>query len=142
MKKIFALLTILSLSLLGSHNIKAAGKVQYPTADFNAQTANGIVILDFFAQWCPPCKRFGPVFEEVANSNPSALFIKVDVDQHESIAKKYSVNSMPTVIVLKNGKEVYPLNGKRLQGAMTKGQFVSELNKLGLGIKFESGLHV
>lgn len=64
------------------------------------------VIVDFYASWCGPCKQISPIFEQKAKAlSKDYLFLKVNVDDHSSLAQKYSVRSMPTMILLKGGKE-------------------------------------
>ena len=86
-----------------ANTTKANGRVEHPIADFDNQVSEGIVILDFFATWCPPCRRFGPVFTRAAANHPDIRFIKIDIDKYASIASDYGVRSMPTIIVLKDG---------------------------------------
>ena len=62
-------------------------------------------VVDFYATWCGPCKMLGPVFEEVANSS-DIKFVKVDIDDHEDLCRKYGVMSVPTLILFEDGKEV------------------------------------
>ena len=62
-------------------------------------------VVDFYATWCGPCKMLGPVFEEVANSS-NIKFVKVDIDNHEDLCRKYGVMSVPTLILFEDGKEV------------------------------------
>lgn len=81
--------------------------------DFNKLIENEAVV-DFYANWCGPCKMFAPVFEEVANEN-NTNFIKVDVDKASEIAREYGVMSIPTIIHFKNGQEI-----KRYTGFMSK----------------------
>ena len=64
------------------------------------------VIVDFFATWCGPCKMLGPVFEELSTEINDIKFIKVDIDEHEDLCRKYKVMSVPTLIVFDNGKEI------------------------------------
>ncbi len=66
----------------------------------------GIVVVDFFATWCGPCKMLGPIIEKLGNSINNVKFIKVDVDKHEELARRYGVMSIPTIIFFKDGKEV------------------------------------
>lgn len=69
--------------------------------------AKGLVLIDFFAQWCGPCKLAGPVIDELAQDyKDKAVIGKIDVDELSEIAEKYGVMSVPTVIILKDGKEV------------------------------------
>lgn len=71
--------------------------------NFEELIKNKKVVVDFYATWCGPCKMFGPVFEKVSNES-SITFIKIDVDAHEDIARKYGIMSIPTVVLLNNGE--------------------------------------
>ena len=64
------------------------------------------VVVDFFATWCGPCKMLGPVFEELSTEINNIKFVKVDIDEHEDLCRKYKVMSVPTLIVFDNGKEI------------------------------------
>ena len=68
--------------------------------------AKGVVLVDFFAAWCGPCKIMEPRFEEAAKENPKAKFVKVNVDESQQKAQEYGVMSIPTLLVFKNGKVV------------------------------------
>lgn len=71
--------------------------------NFEELIKNKKVVVDFYATWCGPCKMFAPVFEKVSNES-SITFIKIDVDAHEDIARKYGIMSIPTVVLLNNGE--------------------------------------
>ncbi|MDO5716092.1 MAG: thioredoxin [Tissierellia bacterium] len=65
------------------------------------------VLVDFWADWCGPCKALGPVIDEVAEEMQGQVFVgKVNVDQEQDLAKAYHVMSIPTLVVYKDGKEV------------------------------------
>ena len=64
------------------------------------------VIVDFYADWCGPCKMLAPIIEEIANENEDIKVVKVNVDEAQDIAVKYDVMSIPTTVVIKNGQEV------------------------------------
>jgi len=64
------------------------------------------VLVDFYAEWCGPCKMTAPVIEEFAANHPEFAVCKVDVDKEEDLASEYSVFSIPTLIVFKDGKPV------------------------------------
>ena len=70
---------------------------------FELSKTDSVKVFDFWAPWCGPCKMFGPVFEKVSNES-SITFIKIDVDAHEDIARKYGIMSIPTVVLLNNGE--------------------------------------
>lgn len=62
------------------------------------------VLVDFFAEWCGPCKMLGPVLEEVATEQDAVKICKIDVDKQMSLAFKYNVASIPTMLLFKNGQ--------------------------------------
>lgn len=62
------------------------------------------VLVDFFAEWCGPCKMLGPVLEEVATEQDVVKICKIDVDKQMSLALKYNVASIPTMLLFKNGQ--------------------------------------
>ncbi|GMR44497.1 hypothetical protein PMAYCL1PPCAC_14692, partial [Pristionchus mayeri] len=74
--------------------------------------ANGCIFIDFFAHWCPPCRRIAPLYEQMATQFPSITFTKVNVDETRDIAMRYGIRAMPTFVVLRGGQEV-----ERIQGA-------------------------
>ena len=73
---------------------------------FNEEIKSGVVLVDFYADWCGPCKMVAPIIEELASERSDTKFIKVNVDEHEDIAKEYGIMSIPTMIVFKDGKEI------------------------------------
>ena len=74
--------------------------------NFNEQIKEGVVLVDFFATWCGPCKMQSPVLEELKEDRSDVKVIKIDVDQETEIAREYGVMSIPTLILFKDGKEV------------------------------------
>ena len=67
---------------------------------------NELVVIDFFATWCGPCKMLSPVIENVEGLIHDVKFIKVDIDQFNDLASQYKIQSVPTLVFLKNGQEV------------------------------------
>lgn len=63
------------------------------------------VLIDFYADWCGPCKMLSPIVEEVAKENSNIKVVKVDVDESQKTAIKYQIMSIPTLVVIKNGNE-------------------------------------
>ena len=73
--------------------------------EFNNLINEDLVLVDFYATWCGPCKMMGPVLEELENSR-SVKVVKIDVDKNEEIAKNYGVMSIPTLILFQKGKQL------------------------------------
>ena len=69
--------------------------------NFNEEIKGSIVVVDFFATWCGPCKMLSPILEKFANEHPEVKVIKVDVDDFTSIAREYGVTSIPTLVLVK-----------------------------------------
>lgn len=84
-------------------------------ADFKPNVqASGVTLVDFWAQWCPPCKVLSPMLDELGEEWGDAVSVlKVDVDDSPSAAAEYGIMSMPTVIVFKDGQPVEKLVGLR-----------------------------
>jgi thioredoxin 1 len=83
------------------------------------------VLVDFWAEWCGPCKMIAPILEEIAGEHPGKIQIaKLNVDDHPDLAMRFDVMSIPTLILFKDGAAQ-----KRLIGAKGKGQLLEELNE-------------
>jgi thioredoxin 1 len=86
------------------------------TAEYDALLKdNKSVFVDFYADWCGPCKMAGPVVEALAGIHTGVKFVKVNVDNNPDIAQRYGIMSIPTMIAFKNGEQVASSLGFRPQ---------------------------
>lgn len=76
-----------------------------------SDAASQLVVVDFFATWCGPCKMIAPKLEELAKEMPNILVLKVDVDECEDIAMEYEITSMPTFVFIKNKEVITTFSG-------------------------------
>ncbi len=77
------------------------------TENFEAETSSGVALVDFWAEWCGPCKMLSPVLDEVAKEiGDDATIAKVNVDEGQQLAAKYGVRSIPAIFILKDGEVV------------------------------------
>ena len=67
---------------------------------------DGITVVDFWAEWCGPCKQMSPILDELAEKDPEVSVLKLDVDHNPSSAEKYSIRGIPTLLFFKDGKIV------------------------------------
>ena len=75
--------------------------------EFNELLSNNeVVFVDFYANWCGPCKMLAPSIEKLADEHPEVIVVKIDVDQEQTLAMQYQVQSIPTLITFKNGQPV------------------------------------
>ncbi|MGH2611841.1 MAG: thioredoxin [Rhabdochlamydiaceae bacterium] len=82
--------------------------------EFESTIKTGVILVDFYADWCGPCKTITPHLEAVAKElEGKASIIKIDVDSSQQVASKYQVTSIPTLILFNNGKEVDRIVGVR-----------------------------
>jgi len=73
--------------------------------EFNKEIAAGVVLVDFWAPWCPPCRRQGPIVDDVAEKAKAyGKVIKLNVDDEPAVASKYGIRSIPTLIIFKDGE--------------------------------------
>ena len=82
------------------------GILELTDATFAAETQSGIVLVDFWAPWCGPCRMQGPILEQVVGKVAGAKIAKVNVDEAGGLAAQFGVQSIPTLVVLKDGKVV------------------------------------
>ena len=86
---------------------------------------NGTVVVDFFANWCGPCRKLAPILEEIETELSSKVkFVKINTDENLESAKKYQVSGLPTLMVFKNGESL-----ERIVGLMPKSSIITNIEK-------------
>ena len=89
----------------------SAGILELNDNNFAAETKTGVVLVDFWAPWCGPCRMQGPILEQIVGKVAGAKIAKLNVDEAPAIAAKFGVQSIPTLLVLKNGRVVQQFVG-------------------------------
>jgi len=80
--------------------------------------SNEIVLIDFWASWCGPCRTFAPVYENVSQDNPDIVFAKVDTEAEEGLAGYFQISSIPTLMAIRDGVVLYSQAGALPQPAL------------------------
>jgi len=94
--------------------------------NFQHQTKNKVMLVDFWASWCAPCRVMAPVLNDVADNLTGNLHVgKVNIEQYQSLAQKFKIRSIPTLVLLKNGIEV-----NRFVGMKDKDFLIQQINKI------------
>jgi len=84
--------------------------------NFNQQTKGKLVLVDFWAEWCAPCRMMAPILNDLSNDLPEGKYVgKVNIETYQSMAQRFNVRNIPTLILFKDGKEV-----ERFVGIKTK----------------------
>lgn len=101
--------------------------IHFTNDGFNKALAQGgVMLVDFWAGWCGPCRMLGPVIDQLSEEYAGKVIVgKVNVDEEPMLAQQFGVMSIPNVVILKNGKEV-----DRLVGVQPKGNFTAKLDKV------------
>ena len=93
--------------------------------DFNEFTKSGVSVIDFYTDWCGPCKIISPIIEQIAKEMKGVKFAKMDVDKEQELARRFEVMSIPTLIFLKNGEQV-----DMIVGVISKEEIVKRIKNI------------
>jgi thioredoxin 1 len=126
-------IAVLAVMFIRSYNkmknapaVEDSELIEHLTAqNFEHKTKNGVVLVDFWAAWCMPCKMMAPILNEVAlATEDKAKVYKLNVDEQQQIAAKYGIRNIPTMILFKDGIEV-----ERIIGVKPKESIISSIQK-------------
>ncbi len=92
--------------------------------NFTEETEKGLVLVDFWAEWCGPCRMVAPIIEELSGEMPQVTFAKLNIDENQETAQKLGITSIPTLLIYKDGEMV-----DRVVGLMPKLQLAKFLQK-------------
>ena len=127
-KSIYLVLLVVSVALgiISCKSNAADENIVTLTADnFNEQIATGVVLVDFWATWCMPCKAMAPVIDEIASQTTGKIKVgKVDIDKNGLLARQFGIQAIPTLVIFKDGKQV-----ETLVGMQSKESIVQALSK-------------
>jgi len=120
------ILTALLLSMSSCNNSSENGDIiTLTTENFSSEIAQGVVMVDFWATWCMPCKAMAPVIDEIAGQTKGKVKVgKLDIDKNGPIANQYGIQAIPTILIFKDGLLV-----ETLVGIQSKAALVNALSK-------------
>lgn len=138
LSKIFiSLFSVMAISLAGCSQQPSSPKEAATAAPvelikhldastFNAEIGKGIVMVDFWATWCPPCRQMAPILDDVAKNVAGKVTVaKVDVDKSRELASQFNIEGIPTLILFKDGVEI-----NRFVGLQSKEFLIQQLNQV------------
>ena len=124
--QLISVLTLLVLGACGGYQEASNESMggEKPTVK-EADLLEGLVVADFWASWCPPCRKMNPIFKKVREEmQETATFLKIDVDNHKELVAKYKIGPIPAILILKDGevvdKKVGVLSARELKSVVQK----------------------
>ena len=98
-----------------------SAELKITTANFDSETKDGVTLVDFWAPWCAPCRMQGPIIEKVAEKfTGKAKVGKCNTDEEKTLATRFGIRSIPTLLLFQNGKEVERFVGLQTEYALTE----------------------
>jgi thioredoxin 1 len=103
--------------------------VELTAENFNSTVSgDGLILVDFWAQWCGPCRMFGPIFEKMSERHPDATFGKLDTEAEPEVAASFQISSIPTLMIIRDSVLLYSQPGALPEAALE--QLISKAKEL------------
>ena len=114
MKRYLVLLfLIMSMMVFAQDNTEPKNLLHLDDESFDKAVEKNLIIVDFYADWCGPCRMFAPIFAETAEELTNYTFVKVNVDKSRSLSERYDIRYIPYIVAIKNGKVISKYNYNR-----------------------------
>ena len=119
-KTLFIIILLLGYMFSFAQETASENLLHLNDDSFDEAAKNQLIIVDFYTDWCPPCRKFAPIFEAVAKELPDFTFAKVNVDKSIELSNRYDIQFIPYIVAVKNGKVVDKYNPNFTQPHFSK----------------------